>query len=516
MDRDTSLYRALTEYCQTDAYPFHMPGHKRRLGSLADPFTFDITEIEGFDDLHHARGILLEAQERAARLYGAGRTWFLVNGSTAGILSAISASCPRGGHLLMARNSHRSAYHAVYLNELSAGYLWPEAFVPSGNRNRDPEEDYSFVNGRIRPEEVRDYLQSHPQTGAVFITSPTYDGVVSDISRIARIVHRFGIPLIVDEAHGAHFGFHPAFPESALAGGADLVIQSLHKTLPSLTQTALLHASPDCLADTARLERMLRIYQTSSPSYVLMASIDECIRLMEREGKERMEAYADALERFYLSVKELRVLSLVPADDPSRIVVSGRKAGLSGVAICAMLRKKYHLETEMAGSCYALALSSVGDDEEGLVRLSRALSEIDRELFLNKAFPGRDSWIRAYLPGDGVSDEEKRAGNRSSSFCPEEGARPDPAALRISEAWDAPRRAVPFKEAAGYVSGELVYLYPPGIPQLVPGERITGQALDFLQSCLEEGYVLSGMEDVTEKTLMVLNEEGETNAGIPL
>ena len=271
------LYEKLRKYCGSDYYPFHMPGHKRRLGmGMGDPLGFDITEIEGFDNLHHPEGILLEAQRRAARLYGAEETHFLVNGSTAGILCAIGACAP-SGRILMARNSHRAAYHALSLNRLEAVWLYPGKFVPEGEA-----EAWEELNGPLLAADAEAALEACPDVRAVFITSPTYDGVCSDVAAIARAAHRRGLPLIVDGAHGAHFGMHPLFPENAVRQGADLVIHSLHKTLPAPTQTALLHVQGDRV-DRRRLRRLLAVYQTSSPSYVLMAGIDRCVGLLERE-----------------------------------------------------------------------------------------------------------------------------------------------------------------------------------------------------------------------------------------
>ena len=230
------LEQKLNELEQSDIYPFHMPGHKRAFLPFANPYAIDITEIEGFDNLHHATGILQEAQQKAADLYGAQKTYYLVNGSTCGLLAAISAAVPRGGKILVARNCHKAVYHAMYLRQLVPVYLYPE--------------DTAYgIQGQVTPQMVQKQLKQTPDIRAVVITSPTYDGVVSDIQSIADIVHAYGIPLIVDEAHGAHFGFSPEFPENATRLGADAVIMSVHKTLPAFTQTALLHLCSDRIAE---------------------------------------------------------------------------------------------------------------------------------------------------------------------------------------------------------------------------------------------------------------------------
>ena len=222
------LDQALEAYGKSDVYPFHMPGHKRNPLPFPEVYGIDITEIDGFDNLHHAEGILKEAQQRAADLYGSAHCYYLVNGSTCGILASICAAVKKRGRILAARNSHKAVYHALFLSELTAEYLYP-AVTECG------------IQGQITPRQVEDALKKDPETSAVVITSPTYEGVISDIEGIAKVAHVHGIPLIVDSAHGAHLGFGGEFPQNAVRLGADAVIESLHKTLPSFTQTALLH-----------------------------------------------------------------------------------------------------------------------------------------------------------------------------------------------------------------------------------------------------------------------------------
>ena len=277
------LYDRLTEYSASDYYGFHMPGHKRRgPAGISLPYEIDITEIEGFDDLHHADGILKDAQQLAAKVYGAQETRYLVNGSTAGILSAVLGSTKKGNRILVSRHCHKSVYHAVCLNDLRPVYLYPE-FNTSLHMNMD-----------ISVSAVRTALMECPDIRAVVIVSPSYDGVISDIEGIAGAVHERGIPLIVDEAHGAHLGFHPYFEANALAKGADVVIHSVHKTLPSLTQTALLHVQGE-LADRRRIFRYLDMLQSSSPSYILMAGIDKCVHMLDEQGAELFEPYVQRL-----------------------------------------------------------------------------------------------------------------------------------------------------------------------------------------------------------------------------
>ena len=413
--RKNSLLEKLENYGKSDFYPFHMPGHKRQdfLNGFPDPYSIDITEIDGFDNLHHAEGILKESMERAAEIYGADQTCYLVNGSTCGILSAVCGSTAWGGKLLMARNCHKSAYHGLILNHLEPVYVYPSYLEGPG------------ISGGVCPSDVRRILEQDKkrEIQAVLVVSPTYEGVVSDIAGIAAAAHEHGIPLIVDEAHGAHLPFgerENGFPEPALSMGADVVIQSLHKTLPCFTQTAVLHMKGD-LADRERICRYLGMFQSSSPSYVFMAAMEQCIRFMDGDGRREMAAYGKRLERFFQQVKDLRNLKvldwekIVEADhsrkagaapgtisvygwDPSKIVisckrvwfknVSGERQRLSGEALGNILRERYHLEMEMCAPEYVIGMTSVMDTEEGLLRLEKALWELDQVWTQSrKAFP---------------------------------------------------------------------------------------------------------------------------------
>lgn len=469
------LYETLIEYGDSDAYPFHMPGHKRR-GNFVNPNQIDITEIDGFDNLHHAEGILREAQERAADLYGSSETHFLVNGSTCGILSAVSACTSKGGKLLMARNCHKAAFHGAFLNELEIVWLYPETELQYG------------INGGIKPAQVEQCLGKDRDIEAVLITSPTYDGVVSDVKEIARIAHKYGVPLIVDEAHGAHFGFHPGFPEGSVKLGADIVIHSLHKTLPSFTQTAVLHVNGR-LADRERLTWYLGIFQSSSPSYILMAGMDSCIRKITEDGAGMFEALHRRLEGFYQnSVKWNRVklaeierseASGIYDFDRSKLIFSVKGAGLDGRMLKEQLRKDHQLELEMAAGSYALALTSMMDTEEGFKRLSDAISEIDKNVKpdANKAFVLADTF------------------SRNEVVC------------RISQAIGQKKEEILFAGSEGRVSAEFLYLYPPGIPLLVPGERISTGLKERIEDYKRRGFDIQGLRDYSGDKIQVLLKE---------
>lgn len=474
------LFDKLRETRDSGIYPYHMPGHKRQAcGKLSgDLCGFDITEIDGFDNLHHPRELLLELQQRAAALYGAEESFYLVNGSTAGILSAISAALPRGGHILMARNCHKSAYHAIYLRKLSVSYLYP------------PLIDGWDVFDAVTPQQVRTALQSEPEIGAVLIVSPTYEGRISDIHAIAEIVHERGIPLIVDEAHGAHLGFGKKFAENSCHMGADLVVHSVHKTLPALTQAALLHVNGS-LIDRSYLRRFLQIYQTSSPSYLLMASIDNALRFVEQEGGNafhRFEKYYDKMVENLAACRSLRILP--PASgkqDIGKLVISVKETGLSGRELYDILRSRYGLQLEMAAESYVLAMFTIGDTPEGYERMTRALLELDGELSTAAAGDSRETVMPSY--GDLLLGED----NDSIPF---------------AKAWDMEHLTLPLNESSGRCAGEFVNLYPPGVPILVPGEHITALLCGKIRDWVIGGLDVQGVEIRDGSIFITVLKEG--------
>lgn len=452
---------ALQELAESDLYPFHMPGHKRNMACGEAEYAYDITEIDGFDNLHDARGIIADAQKRAAMLWGAADSYFLVNGSTCGILAAVSAAVKKKGHILMARNCHKSAYHAVYLRELKPIFLYP-VFTKEG------------IQGQIRPEEVKKQLEENTDIEAVLITSPTYDGVVSDIMEIAHLAHRYQVPLIVDEAHGAHFGFHNFFPESSVTLGADVIVQSLHKTLPAPTQTAILHSCSERIS-RKKLQLFLDIYETSSPSYLFLMRMEHCIRMLEKEGDGLFARFADQLRDFYQKTEGFRKVRICRPDaygfDPSKLLIEA--AGMSGKQIYDRLRTQDHIQLEMSQGSYALAMSSVMDTQEGFDRLYQALRKLDRE----------SEGHRKQSDDDRINFFVRQAYQRR-----EQG-------LTIAEATDSEHRLCDLTSANGEVSAVYVSLYPPGIPILLPGECIDENVLEIIRFCRKCSFSVQGITD---------------------
>ena len=467
------LYGALKAYAASGAYPFHMPGHKRNLPLVDRACSIDITEIDGFDNLHHPEGFLKEAMEEAAALYGSRRTFFLVNGSSCGILAAVSALVPVGGKLLLGRNCHTSAYNALGLRQLRPVYLWPRVLPALGG-----------LCGAVQALDVEAALQKDPEIRAVLIVSPTYEGIVSDIPAIAGVCHAHGVPLVVDEAHGAHFSFgQGCFPVSALAQGADVVIQSLHKTLPAMTQTAVLHIGLHALVSDEALARYTGLFQSTSPSYVLLASILACLNYMKEHAGEEMPRFAEKLQILRRELGQIPGLSLLGEEDTlgagydiSKLVFS--VAGMSGREAMVWLREQAGLELEMAAPNYALAMTSLCDTREGFDRLRTALRAIPKT-GEQTAFP-----LWGVLP-------------RTQTMC------------LPFVAQDAPARALPLREAVGGVAGETAYLYPPGIPVVLAGERVTEEIAACLGEAEARGFEVRGAEGRQPGTLRVLAEQEE-------
>lgn len=494
-----NLSTMLQAYGESDYYPLHMPGHKRRLFGNMPPeaLKMDITEIDGFDNLHDADGILKEAQEEAAALYGAEESFFLVNGSTCGILSAVSAALQEGQRILITRNCHKSVYHAAYLRNLTISYLYPKII-----------EAYDICEA-VTAVEVEEALQKEKNVGAVLVVSPTYEGRIAEIEKIAETVHQRGIPLIVDEAHGAHLGLYEGFAQNSCRLGADLVIHSVHKTLPAMTQTALLHVNGR-LIDRDRLRRFLHIYQSSSPSYVLMAGIQNALCLASE--KAYFAAFETEFQKMREQLLKCKVLKILAADrktagrsvrqDMGKVVVSCKGAPISGQELYDTLRLSYHLQLEMAAETYVLAMFTVGDTKEGFERFTRAILEIDGRL------ADRAAWNMEMKSGCKEENLRQQKSSLEISAC----GRRLQEGMPFAKAWEASGEGktewVPLPGAAGRMAGEFVNLYPPGTPLAVPGEIYSEALLQEIDHFVKEGLNVQGIRREGEKIVIpVLKNE---------
>ena len=462
-----SILQQQCEQLAAARYPLHMPGHKRRLAPAPglSCHAFDLTEIEGADDLHDARGILAEAMARTAGLYGSRWCRYLVGGSTVGLLAGIRALAPFGSEVLVARNCHKSVYHAIELGCLTAYYLTPPVLADFG------------VYGSIDPAAVAAALAAHPGVRCVILTSPTYEGVQSDIAAIAGICHARGVPLLVDEAHGAHY-LPLAEPwgwrGGAVGAGADLVVQSAHKTLPSLTQTAWLHGS-GTLVDPAAVDRQLDVFETSSPSYPLLTSLDGCTAWLAAEGPAAFAAWRARLDRFYAAARTWHNTPVLGAS-PARAAVYGCDDGKVllriGAEGAAELRAG-GFEPEMVCGPNVLAMTSPCDGEDALDRLADLLTRRDA--------------AAAPAPAAGP-------------LLPP----PGPARCTIGQALDCPAAVLPLEQAVGKTAAEYVWAYPPGVPLLAPGEEVTPAFAAAVAALTAAGTALHHSGTGNGQTLAVL------------
>ncbi|SHJ53436.1 aminotransferase class I/II-fold pyridoxal phosphate-dependent enzyme [Pseudobutyrivibrio xylanivorans] len=454
-----SLKKTLENYSKSNMYPFHMPGHKRQMDGVCK---IDMTEVDGVDDLHDANGVIDEEQRRMAKLFGADESRILVGGSTVGNLASIYACCNEGDYIVIQRNSHKSVYNAVMLRHLKCEYIEAELLENGIFKAVTMEQVKSTV-------EKVDVIPK-----AVVITSPTYEGFHAPIKEISEYCHDKGIILIVDQAHGAHLGFNDEFKGSAV-GLADITIQSLHKTLPSLTQTAAMHITGNRI-NSGRVSAALDIFETSSPSYVLMNSISNCLDIMEN-SRELFSDYVDNLHDFYATSGELKYLKLMTDEiekkDPGKLVISTENTDITGVELAKILREKYELETELSSFAYVLAMTSIMDTKEGFARLKIALKEID------------DTLTAGHIDVPNLKLNYKKV-------------------METFRAKAGGEKEIPLAQAEGKVSSAMVCLYPPGAPIIVPGEEISQEAIMVIHEAKAKGLHVTGM-DMERETISVVN-----------
>jgi len=472
-----SFYKQLEEYSKSGNYPFHMPGHK---GGEIDGFfpellAMDITEITGFDNLQEPKGILKDAQERFARLYGAEETFFLVNGSTVGILASIVSQFRDGDEVFVARNCHRSVYSALILSGIKPIYLLPPYYKTCG-----------FFGG-ITKEMVQQLVAEYPKAKGLVLTSPTYEGITSDIAGIAEVLHEKEMLLVVDEAHGAYFPFHELFPKSAVSQGADIVVQSLHKTMPVMTQTALLHCVGERV-DRESLHQSIPMVQTSSPSYILMASIDFCGEWLETKGEQAFLEYGRNLLTFRQGQNKRKWLHLLDWEDVKtlgakeydrgKLVFTWDDKQMSGNAIGDFLRQQHGLELELYGSCHMIAMTSPADTAEGFHRLEKALCNLETV------------WDNIPRKTVGINTLELHLPIQKRT--PRQG-------FFASKTW------CDLKEAIGQESGGFLIPYPPGVPILAPGEIITKECIEKIKYLQEKGIPVLGGEKGVSQICVIRN-----------
>jgi arginine decarboxylase len=479
----TPIIDSLQEWVSKSHAPFYTPGHKRGIGMNpllknswgTHVLGWDLPELPGLDNLQAPAGIIAQAQALAAEVFGAQQTWFLVNGSTAGVIAAILATCGEGDKIILPRNIHSSAIAGI----IHAGAV--PIFI-------NPEYDQSLdIAHSITPASVKFALEQHPNTKAVMLVYPTYYGACGDLAAIADIVHSYDIPLLVDEAHGAHFGFHPDLPPAALTAGADLTVQSTHKLLGSLTQSAMLHVNSNRI-DRDKVSRYLRLLQTTSPSYLLLASLDAARQQMALYGEELMSRTIDLAILARSKISKIDGLSVVELDtpspgykylDPTRLTVTVIGLNLTGFAADEILTAQLGVVAELPSLRHLTFIISLGNTLEDIDRLVSAFTELATNYTENKALE-----LASIEPPDPILTEmaiTPRQADRARHF-------------RIS-----------IDDAVGKISAESICPYPPGIPVLIPGEIITIEALDYLKSIVDLGGEIVGCSDPDLATIKIVD-----------
>ena len=468
-----------------------MPGHKRntklikRYGlwdECLTPYDIDITEIDNFDNLHNPEGIIKEAERLAARLYGARESIYSVNGSTGAIL-AVLGLIHRGEAVLMARNCHKSVYHGVELYGLVPYYLEGETDSLGIYLSISPKEvEEALRTSAFRLEDLdKERNAENPNNSGiklVVITSPTYEGVVSDIADIADICHRYGAFLLVDEAHGAHFGFDDYFPASAVSLGADFVVQSFHKTLPSYTQTAILHICTEKEKIIDKIRRQFNLIETSSPSYIFLAGMESSLNLIKDYGRELFGAYKQRLISFRENAAQLKNIRIyLPENvfgyDYGKLVIT---AGDNlGAKLYRYLYDNHHLVMEMKSKDYVTAMTSIFDTDDGFYRLLKALMELDRD--------------ETFFTLDNKANFDYTLMDRRWGTLPERKYIPYEA-VRLADIYG--KYKVSLDTSQGLTSADYVYFYPPGIPLLVPGEVIEENVIRHIKAARLAGIEVYG------------------------
>jgi arginine decarboxylase len=465
---------------------FYAPGHKKGRGipkNLVnllgkDVFRADLPELPELDNLFAPESVIAEAQQLAAELFGAENTYFLVNGSTCGIIASIMATCNVGDKIILPRNIHQSAVSGLILSGAVPIFI-------------DPEYDRALdLNYSITPEALKLALQQHPDAKAVMLLYPTYQGVCGDIRAIVSLTQEYNIPLVVDEAHGAHFSFHKDLPLSALAAGADVAIQSTHKVLGAMTQASMLHLCGGRV-DRSRLEKALQLVQSTSPSYVLLASLDAARQQMAMEGEGLMRRTLDlaAVARDKIAcIDGLSVLEAleIPHNgffnlDKTRLTVNVSQLGITGYEADEILHQELGVTAELPLLNHLTFIISLGNTIEDIDKLISAFTILSSRHYCKK-----------------IEESEKKSLKRLLQKPSSQGS------ISPRNAFFAPKETVRLSDSIGCISAETICPYPPGIPVIMLGEIISQEAIEYLQMVLFRGGVLTGCSSSSLETIEVI------------
>lgn len=471
--------RFLIEHSRSGAVSFHMPGHKgsgiyRETGHgdfLKCMMDGDITEIPGADNLFHNNGILADTARAYGAIYGVKKSYLLVNGTSCGIIAGILACVGEGDTLIMARNSHKSVYNAARLGGIRAEFVYPS--MTDG------------LAGPVAPEDVAEAFDRCPDAAAVILPSPNYYGICSDIKAIADIVHERGGILIVDQAHGAHLKMMEGLtrmPLSAETGGADIIINSTHKTLASFTQSAVMNVNSDRVS-LDKIEDRLQMIESSSPSYILMGSLDINRSIIEEQGERLFRRWASCVDRFYreaAAIPGIRVMNNLPFLDRTKLNIDATQLGMSGADLAEELLKR-SIVAELATGGMVMCMTGIGTTDEHIDRLIRALTEISEEFGsmgvinsdLSDGAVSEEVWTRRHLQGECAGKTER----------------------------------INVNDAAGMCAADYIIPYPPGVPLVCRGEIITAEDCDYVSGLVSRGEDVLGVDSLGMVKVYVTDEK---------
>lgn len=467
----TPVLDALIKLMKEDHVSFHFPGHKNK-NTLIEwgeyiPY-IDTTETEGMDNLLEPRGIIKESQELAAKVFKAKATYYAVNGSTGSNYIAMATITKPGDKVLVQRNCHKSIYNGMILNRLNPIYLYP-------NYN----EKHHVLTG-INPEDIEKAIQENPDIKAVIITTPNYYGVCSDIEEIAKVVHKYNKVLMVDEAHGPHLVFSDKGPISAIEAGADIVIHSTHKTLPSFTQTSMIHVGTDRI-DLNKLRDRYTLFTTTSPSYLFTLSNEIAAAYMDGEGKEKLGKNIEKIDEVIKRLNSIDRVFVFTGDkedstihDKDNTKILFKIDGIKGSKVKKILREKYNIRLEMSDYYYGLALATVMNEDEDFEKLILAIEDI-------------------------AKNEPYEELNQVSIKMPTPIMR-----MNMTDSYYAKKELLNLKDSIGRISATSVIPYPPGIPLIVPGEEITQELYDHILFIMENGLEIVGLMGYNKDQIVVI------------
>jgi len=471
MNQDkTPLFQAVTDFIETNPAYFRIPGHRLNRGVCprwtdrvgTQIFAYDVTETPLTDDLHSPEGAIGEAQRLLSALYGADRSFFLVNGSTCGNEAMILSAAFEGEKIMIARNVHKSAMMGLILSGAEPVYVMPEVIG-----------DWA-IQGRIMPESVRKAFEANPDCKAFFLVSPSYYGICSDLETIAKICHAHGALLLVDEAHGGHVYFHDRLPVGALEAGADACVQSMHKVTGALTQSSVLHIKYHGVGEAAldRIAQNLQLVQSTSPSYLLMTSLD-CARYeLARNGTKMMEKALYLAEYAREKIQKIAGFRCMEREqtDRTRLVISARDLGLTGYVLEKMFFENYAVNMELSDYENVLAVVTYANEIEDMDRLIAACVDISRkcakQAVLQTIYDKNDYPSFPQLPQQIMTPRRAYFSNT---------------------------KTVRWQEAVGQITGQMIAPYPPGIPVIYPGERISQEVWDYIECFRRDGRHMHGV-----------------------